>query len=82
MYKLLTRTIYGLLLLFITANTTQAAAEIASEDELYTGKEFSNAFANPHDNPARPNVLLIGDSISIGYTVAVRKLLQGKYKLA
>jgi lysophospholipase L1-like esterase len=33
---------------------------------------------NPKDNPDLPNVLIIGDSISIGYTVAVRKLLDGK----
>ena len=30
------------------------------------------------DDPALPRVLLIGDSISIGYTVPVRKLLAGK----
>ncbi len=49
-----------------------------SQNELYTGKEFSHAFTNPKDNPKFPNVLLIGDSISIGYTVEVRKLLKGK----
>jgi acyl-CoA thioesterase-1 len=30
------------------------------------------------DDPKLPRVLLIGDSISIGYTVPVRKLMQGK----
>ena len=30
------------------------------------------------DNPALPRVLIIGDSISIGYTPRVRKLLKGK----
>lgn len=30
------------------------------------------------DDPSLPRVLLIGDSISIGYTVSVRKLLNGK----
>jgi len=30
------------------------------------------------DNPALPRVLLIGDSISIGYTVPVREMLDGK----
>jgi len=29
-------------------------------------------------NPALPNVLILGDSISIGYTLPVRELLQGK----
>ena len=51
--------------------------KLADRSELYTGKEYSNAFANPKDT-ALPNVLLIGDSISIGYTVDVRKKLRGK----
>jgi len=29
-------------------------------------------------DPGLPNVLILGDSISIGYTLSVRKLLQGK----
>ena len=45
---------------------------LASEDELYNRKR--EAFANPKvDNPDLPNVLLIGDSISIGYTPYVRR---------
>ena len=36
------------------------------------------AFAPIEDDPALPRVLLIGDSISIGYTLPVRKLLAGK----
>jgi lysophospholipase L1-like esterase len=36
------------------------------------------AFAKIEDVPGLPRVLLIGDSISIGYTVAVRELLKGK----
>jgi lysophospholipase L1-like esterase len=36
------------------------------------------AFDPVADNPALPRVLLIGDSISIGYTIPVRKLLDGK----
>lgn len=55
-----------------------ATAELADKSELYTGKEYTNAFALPKDDPALPNVLLIGDSISIGYTVDVRKNLKGK----
>src|SRR5262245_44134726 len=38
----------------------------------------SPAFAPVIDNPALPRVLLIGDSISIGYTVAVQKALASK----
>jgi acyl-CoA thioesterase-1 len=36
------------------------------------------AFAEIEDDPALPRVLLIGDSISIGYTLPTRTLLQGK----
>jgi acyl-CoA thioesterase-1 len=36
------------------------------------------AFAAVQDDPALPRVLLIGDSISIGYTLDVRELLNGK----
>ena len=39
---------------------------------------FTNPFDNPVDNSALPRVLIIGDSISIGYTPRVRKLLKGK----
>jgi hypothetical protein len=36
------------------------------------------AFAYVDEDPALPRVLLIGDSISIGYTLATRKLLEGR----
>jgi hypothetical protein len=36
------------------------------------------AFAPVQEDPLLPRVLLIGDSISVGYTVPVRKMLQGK----
>src|SRR5690349_5233165 len=36
------------------------------------------AFEKVVDDAKLPRVLLIGDSISIGYTVAVRELLHGK----
>lgn len=36
------------------------------------------AFAYVEDDPRLPRVLLIGDSISIGYTGDVRRMLQGK----
>jgi hypothetical protein len=38
-------------------------------------------FAPIEDQPGLPRVLLIGDSISIGYTLAVRTLLAGKANL-
>lgn len=57
---------------------TPPQEELAAPSELHTGEEFVKAFALPEDSPDRPNVLLIGDSISIGYTVPVRKLLKDK----
>ncbi|MDF7800832.1 SGNH/GDSL hydrolase family protein [Pontiellaceae bacterium B1224] len=62
----------------LTSTSIFGAEGLADKAELYTGKEFSSAFENPEDDPALPNVLLIGDSISIGYTLEVRKQLQGK----
>ena len=38
----------------------------------------SNAWDFVHDDPKLPRVLLIGDSVSRGYTQSVRKALQGK----
>ena len=39
------------------------------------------AFAIVADDPSLPRALLIGDSISIGYTIPVRSLLKGKANL-
>lgn len=60
------------------ADISIADGDLASEEELYTGKEYFAAFKNPKDDPDVPNVLLIGDSISNAYTVDVRKQLRGK----
>ncbi|MBT5306884.1 MAG: SGNH/GDSL hydrolase family protein [Candidatus Scalindua sp.] len=54
-----------------------------AQDKIQALKEelpahLQKAMANPLDSPDLPNVLIIGDSISIGYTVAVRRLLDGK----
>lgn len=53
----------------------------ASADETKKKKKVRKpnpAMAKVKDVPGLPRVLLIGDSISIGYTVPVRKLLEGK----
>jgi len=41
-------------------------------------KQPSPAYAQIKDKPGLPRVLLIGDSISVGYTLAVREALAGK----
>lgn len=67
------------LLSFFLAATSMVCAEAGRDrGELYTGAEFRDAFEDPADNSGLPNVLLIGDSISIGYTIEVRRVLAGK----
>lgn len=41
-------------------------------------QRLNRAFAKVNDDPNLPRVLLIGDSISIGYTVATQQLLKRK----
>ena len=58
--------------------TIQALEPVPGKDELYIGAQYCHAFTNPKENPSLPNVLLIGDSISIGYAMEVRQQLKGK----
>ena len=44
-------------------------------------KKPNPVFAKIEDDPALPRVLLVGDSISIGYTLATRERLTGKANL-
>jgi acyl-CoA thioesterase-1 len=53
------------------------AASVAQEKPK-AQDPFQNAYANPVDDPALPRVLIVGDSISEGYTPRVRRLLDGK----
>jgi acyl-CoA thioesterase-1 len=55
-------------------------APIAGEDDAVpvAGARLLPELAPVADVPGLPRVLLIGDSISIGYTLPVRKLLEGK----
>lgn len=66
------------LLYALIVQSSCAIAQMANKNELYTDAQYSSAFTNPIDNPNLPNILLIGDSISIGYTIEVRKLLKQK----
>ena len=52
----------------------------ANEGETVADSDSAknNAMKAPKDDPGLPRVLLIGDSISIGYTLPVRELLKGK----
>ncbi len=56
---------------------------LAAQDKQATKKKRARRTPNPvfapiNDDPALPRVLLIGDSISIGYTLPVRDLLKGQ----
>lgn len=46
--------------------------------EAQLHEHVENAMENPKGDPNLPRVLIIGDSISIGYTVPVRQYLQDK----
>ena len=66
-------------LLFILVFAAQAPDPRAEwENKLEPDTKGEPAYAFVEENPALPRVLLIGDSISVGYTPGVRKLLEGK----
>ena len=60
------------------AKPNKAQASVRNKPRARSADPFLDPFANPTDNPDLPRVLIIGDSISIGYTAAVRKLLAEK----
>ncbi|MCA9024799.1 MAG: SGNH/GDSL hydrolase family protein [Planctomycetaceae bacterium] len=67
------------LLVFILTSTFANAQEGQGTGKPEPKKPKPNpAFAEVIDDPALPRVLLIGDSISIGYTVPVQEMLKGK----
>ena len=61
-----------LVLVFLFCPLASGQEKAAKQDP------FQHPFANPVDDPTLPRVLIIGDSISIGYTPRVRRLLEGK----
>lgn len=58
--------------LFVSCTVAYGQKQAAQQDP------FHHPFANPVDDPTLPRVLIAGDSISIGYTPRVRRLLSGK----
>jgi hypothetical protein len=63
----------------ICAGLFLVACGMAAEKKVPNAKKAAQSpFAKVEDKPGLPRVLLIGDSISIGYTVPVRELLEGK----
>ena len=68
----------GLTLAAISAATIQLHADDKQTPEPKPARKPNSAFRAVRDDPSLPRVLLIGDSISIGYTVPVQTLLKGK----
>ena len=69
----------NLIKLFLTlllTSTTLIAVEPGSAEEKAKGKKWI-----PTPIEGKPNALIIGDSISIGYTLQVRELLEGQVNL-
>ena len=61
------------LLVLLVSSTSLYAIEPGSAEEKAKGKKWI-----PTPVEGMPNALIIGDSISIGYTLQVRELLKGK----
>ena len=63
----------------LTVGAGEDSEARAAWERLLSERQRDNpAFAFVEDDPALPRVLLIGDSISIGYTADVRALLAGE----
>ena len=70
---------YLLICLLLCGASITSAQEKAKAKAKAAKKRAANpAFRKVEDVAGLPRVLLIGDSISIGYTASVQKLLQGK----
>jgi len=74
------KTVPALALAALLATVAGRAADPAVEARAERSglvQRFPEAFAPVADDPKLPRILLIGDSISIGYSPAVRELLRG-----
>ena len=69
---------YVALLLVASVISILALPAAAQEAKAKKAKVPNPAYTAVEDAPGLPRVLLIGDSISIGYTLAVREELKGK----
>ena len=66
----------GLCLIVVLTHLVSSQAQDTAKKPA--PKTVNPAFQPPQVDPKLPNVLLIGDSISIGYMVAARAALEGK----
>ena len=68
---------FASVVLFLTQNSLGFLEAMQAQEQVRKRKP-NPAMAKIKDKPGLPRVLLIGDSISIGYTVPVREMLEGK----
>lgn len=73
-----TRVVVAAIVLAIVGQLATGGLGFGAEKKADRKARPNLAFAPVQDDPALPRVLLIGDSISIGYTPAVRAALAGK----
>lgn len=64
--------------MFFVVGLVNADEAAKKKKAVQRARKPNPAFAKIEDVPGLPRVLLIGDSISIGYTVPVREMLKGK----
>lgn len=69
------------LLIFATTTSCFAQADAKKKKTTPKKRKPNPAMAKVKDDPSLPRVMIIGDSISIGYTVPTRELLKGKVNL-
>jgi len=75
------KSLFVSLVLFASVTLVTGQTEVASETKaapLVQKKAPHPSYAEVEDIAGLPRVLLIGDSISMGYTLTVRKALEGK----
>ncbi len=66
---------FFLIAAFVTTNS------VAAQEKAKAARKPNPVFAEVEDVASLPRVLLIGDSISMGYTIPVRDALKGKANL-
>src|SRR5687768_8371749 len=68
----------AVLVVAVTGNLSPGFAQQKTEAPKKKAKAVSPSLVPVDEQPGLPRVLLIGDSISMGYTIPVRDLLKGQ----
>ncbi|MFT7644003.1 MAG: hypothetical protein ACI9G1_005769, partial [Pirellulaceae bacterium] len=73
----ITKVLIAAIVLVLVCRSTEAEQKTAKQTKQTKQTKANSPFAQVNDDPKLPRVLIIGDSISIGYTLDARKLLAG-----